>query len=444
MRKISLIKVSFCFLCAFIPLREGMVLAQSPAHVLEITLPEALEIALSAGLTVKVADMEIQKQKYAEKGAYASLFPQIDLLGNYQYAVEKQKMYMDGVPGMDQGIRVGRDNLWSVGVPLISVQLWRSLKISAYDVELSVEKARSSRIEMRYQVQKAFYAVLLAEDAHAVFREAYDNALRNYHDIKNKYEQGLVAEYDLIRANVNVRNAEPNLYDATNAIELSLWHLKVLLGINLDLGIRCVGTLSDYDSSLEEEYLQIAFSLEKNSDLQQIDIQQEQLKKLRQTQIAEYFPSLSAQFSYQWISMNNNFRFGDYKWDPYSTVGLSLSIPVFSGGKRFSEVKKTEVMQKQLNLQRLDLERQLRLAHRQSTDQIRTCLKQYQAATAGVNEAEKGYQITMKRYETGEGTLLEINDSQLQLTQARLNLNQAIYNYLIARSELEKIQGETN
>ena len=417
-----------------------------PGDTLRITLDQALEIAGSENLIVRIADHEITKQQYAEKGAYAALFPQVDLAGSFQYAIEKQKMYMDGVPGMENGIKVGRDNIWTGGVtvtlPLVSAPLWKSLKISAYDVELAVEKARSSRIEMTDQVKQAFYAVLLANEAYAVFREVYDNAMNNLIDIRDKFKQGMVAEYDLIRAQVNVKNAEPNLYDAENSMVLSRWQLKVLIGIDPQMPVECIGSLAEYESGLVGDYVRTGPSLENNSALKQIDIQQKQLEKVRQMQQSRYYPTLGAQFGYQWISMNNNFKIGHYRWDPYSTVGVSLSIPVFAGGKRRFDLRQTKVNMSQLELQRQDAERNLRLALKQATDRMSTSVKQYLAAAAGVQQAETGYAITMKRYETGEGTLLEINDSQLSLTHARLNLNQSIYNYLVAKSSLEKIVGE--
>lgn len=419
--------------------------AQTENDTLKLTLDDALEIAGSENLTVKVAGKEISKQEYAKKGTYAALFPQVDFSGNYQRTIDKQVMYMDGVPGMDGGIKVGRDNNWSTGftasMPVISVSLWKNLKISGYDVELSVEKARSSRIEMTDQVKRAYYSVLLASDAYDVFRDAYDNAVHNYNEIRQKYEQGILAEYDLIRANVNVKNAEPNMYDAENSLILAHWQLKALMGIDLERNIACVGSLADFEKDLIGDYLTTDTSLGNNTDLKQLDIQYKQLEKSKQMQIAQYYPSLNVQYSHMWNSMNNNFRFGDYKWDPYSTVSLSLSIPIFSGGKRLSDVKQTQINLQQLSFQRLDTERNLKVAVKQSTDQMGTCIKQYSAARAGVAESEKGYTISMKRYETGEGTLLEINDSQLSLTQARLNLNQSVYNYLIAKSSLEKTLG---
>ncbi|MDR0349831.1 MAG: TolC family protein [Tannerella sp.] len=444
-------KLSRCILLStivFSLLQENTLRAESLQDTLRLTLSQALEIALSENPTIRIADQEITKQEYAKQGTYASLFPKIDFNGSYQRTIEKQTMYMDGMEGMGMkgGLKMGRDNLYSAGfnaaMPLVSVPLWNSLKISAYDVELAVEKARSSRVDMADQVKQAFYGVLLARDAFDVYRQAYDNAVFNYNEIERKHQQGLLAEYDLIRANVNVKNAEPNMYDAENALILGHWQLKALLGLDLESRVECVGSLSDFESNLPGDYLNIHTSLENNSTLKQLDIRQHQLQKTKKMQLAQYYPSLALKFDYQWISMNNNFKFRQYKWDPYSTASIGLTIPIFSGGKRYSDVKKTQITINQLKDQRFDTERMLNVAVKQYKDQMATCIKQYQAASAGVEEAAKSYRITMKRYETGEGTMLEINDAQLSLTQSQLNLNQSIYNYMVAKSGLEKTLGE--
>jgi outer membrane protein TolC len=69
--------------------------AEAAEKPVVITLEQALEIALSENVSVKVADMEIERTGYAKKGAYAALFPQIDASGAYQRTIKKQVMYMD-------------------------------------------------------------------------------------------------------------------------------------------------------------------------------------------------------------------------------------------------------------------------------------------------------------------------------------------------------------
>lgn len=464
--------------------------AQEPA-VLSLDLNKAIEFALSESPTVKVANLEIEKKKYAKKGSYAALFPQIDFGADYNRTLKKQVMYMDGafdmgdmmkpvfdgidntfagsIPGYtpgtvgqnidkeyaklppsnsEEGISVGRDNNWNfgftAGMPIINASLWKSLKISAVDVELAIEQARSSKIDMVNLIKKSFYSVLLANDSYQVFKESYNNAFENYTDIKKKYDQGLVAEYDLIRADVSVKNIEPNMLQAENALVLSKWQLKALMGMDLEQEINCDGALTDYQSELFSDYLATDTALVDNTNLKQLDIQGRQLGAKLNMEKLDYLPTLSVSGMYQWNAMNNDFRFGNYKWNPYSMVGLKLTIPIFSGGARTSKIKQTRVTIDQLGFQRDDLERNLRLVIKQSMDNMSTCVKRFDAAQKGVSQAERGYMISQKRYDTGAGTLLEMNDAELALTQSKLNFNQAIYDYMVAKAELDKVLGKTN
>ena len=413
---------------------------------LKLSLDDALRIALSESPTIQIADQEITKTEYAKKGTYAALFPQIDLNGQYQRTLKKQAMFMDTGSGSTK-ITIGMDNTWQGGLsavmPLVSVSLWKSLQISAMDVELAIEKARSSRIDMIEQVSNAFYGVLLAKDSYVVYKEVYDNAVDNYNDVKQKFDVGKTSEYELIRANVSVKNAEPNLYSAENAIVLGTWQLKALLGIDLERNIECLGSLSDYEKFIEPHLANNA-SLENNSTLRQLEIQSRQLQKTLEIRKAANLPSLNFSFSYNYMSMNNNYRVMHYDWIPYSVAGLSLSVPIFAGGKRRSDIKQAKININQMELQRQNTERNLNVALLQSINSMNTSIKQHEAARSSVEQAEKSYAIAVRRYEIGNGTQLEINDSQLALTQARLNLNQSVYNYLVARTALNKVTGKSN
>ena len=132
--------------------QENTEATESP---LVLTLDEALQVALSDNPTVKVADKTIQKKQYAKKGTYAALWPEIAASATYQRYIKKQRLHFGG-----QDIEVGTANNISAGInagmPLVNAQLWKSLKLSAMDVELAVEQARSSRIDMVEQVSKAY------------------------------------------------------------------------------------------------------------------------------------------------------------------------------------------------------------------------------------------------------------------------------------------------
>lgn len=435
-----------------------------------ITLEQALQIALSENVSVKVADQEIQRTDYARKGTYASLFPQIDVSGSYQRTIKKQVMYMDldmgggtsgeggsagdgsgdsALAGFDtsEGLEVGRWNTWAAGLnatmPLVNTQLWKSLKVSGLEVELAIEKARSSRLDMVTQVKQAFFATLLAKEAFQVYKDVYENAVTNCQETEKKFRAQKATEYDLTRAKTNVANAVPDVYNAESSVILSLWQLKAVMGVDLDMNIDVAGTLDDYSQQLFYDSSQAdSLSLEDNTTMRQLAIQAEQLAHTIKMQKYAYIPTLSAAFSFSINAMTNDFKFSQYQWTPYSYVGVSLAIPIFSGGKRYNDVRQAKTQATQLKLQTMDTERNLRISIRQSLVTMETNIKTYNAAREAVASARKGYSIAEKTYQVGKNTLLELNDARLALTKAELSASQAIYNFLIAKSQLEQTLGQ--
>lgn len=453
---------------------------------LVITLDQALQIALSENVSVKIADKEIERTEYAKKGTYASLYPQIDVSGAYQRTIKKQVMYMDidmGAMGggagagsgsdtgsgseggadtgsdnggaaaggsqespMANGLEVGRWNTWSAGVtaamPIVNAQLWKSLKISGLDVELAVEKARSSRLDMVTQVKNAYYATLMAKEAFDVYKEVYENAMRNYEETQKKYDAQKVSEFELVRAKTTVANAVPQVYSAESSVILSLWQLKAVMGVDLDLNIDVAGSLEDFaEHMFYDIHSHDSVSLADNSTMRQLALQAEQLAENIKLQKYANIPTLAVAFNFSVNAMTNDFKFSNYRWTPYSYVGLSLSIPIFAGGKRYNAIRQAKNTYEQIQLQTVDTERQLKILIRQSLNTMETNMKSYYAAEDAVSSAQKAYDIAERSYQVGRSTLLELNDAQLALTQARLSQSQAVYNFVVAKAQLEQTLG---
>ena len=421
-----------------------------------ITLEDAIRIALSENASVKVADLEIERTGYARKGMYAQLFPQVSGSGSYQRTIKKQVMYMDfdmggfggdgGAGGGGGGFEVGRWNTWSAGLsasmPLVNAQLWRNLKISGEDVELSVEKARSSRLETVNEVKQAWFACLLARQVFDVYRSAYENALENYTQTERKHNAQRASELDLVRAKTTLENAIPNVYDAESSVMLALWRLKAVMGVDLDANIDVSGSLDDFAREMVFDLRsQDGLELDRNSSLRQLAIQAEQLADAVKMQQYAYLPTLSLSFNYSLNAMTNDFNFSEYKWSPYSFVGLSLSIPIFSGGQRLNAVKQARVQQSELDIQRINTERQLRIAIRGYLNQMETASKSYGSAQSALETASKAYSIASQSYNVGRSTLTDLNDAQLALVQAQLSVSQAVYTFMVAKAELENVLG---
>ncbi|MBQ1220944.1 MAG: TolC family protein [Alistipes sp.] len=407
---------------------------------LMLTLDQALSIALEENPTVRIADQTIEVKKYAKRGTYAALWPEISASATYQRYVKKQMFHFQG-----NTIEVGTTNNASGGIqaamPLVNFQLWKSLKLSAMDVELAVEQARSSRIDMVEQVSKTFYQVLMAKDAYNVYKRVYDNAVENHKIVEKKYNVGAVSEYDFIRSQVTVSNAEPNVLNAENSIVLALWQLKALLGMDLSLDIDCAGSLADYESVMTEIY-KANKDLTNNSTLRQLDIQERMLNQTLKVQRAANMPSLALTANYTYTALDETLKIQHYRWNPYSVVGLSLNVPIFAGGKRRADINQAKLNLNNLELQRENVERQLMTALMQYESNMQTNLKEYYASSQNISQAKRGYDIAVKRYEIGGGTLVDVDNSQLAYTQAELSRSTAIFNYLVNRVSIDKILGD--
>lgn len=409
-------------------------------ETLHLTLEQALEIALSESNTIKIADKTVEKTGYAQKGSYASLYPNVNINGSYQRTLQKQVMVMD-MGGQAMEIKVGRDNnistSASASMPLVNASLWESLKLSAIDVELAVEQARSSKIGLVKQVKQAFYAVLLAQKSLEVVKDVYDNARDNYEKTEQRFNVGKVSEVDRLRAQVTMMNAEPNVSSAENAILLTTWQLKAVMGIDLATEIEVIGDLNDYATHMLTPYVS-EDDLSGNSTLMQLDIQDRMLESTIKMQKRQYLPTLAASINYNYSAMGDE----ELRWFPSSTAALSLSIPVFDGFQKRYNIKQTKVSKNMLELQREDTERNLRVAIRNYNDQLSLSIKNYQAANATVGIAQKSYEISEKMYEVGKATLVELNDAQLALQQAQLTQAQAIYSFMVTKASLDELIGK--
>ena len=464
-----------------------------------LTLDDALKIALSENTSVKVADLEIQRQEYARKGSYGSLLPQVSGSGMYSYALKKQKVYFGSdktddeggsssgggmagmmaslmnpimyyieqlyagtgvpfVPYVDPGssqeggssssepMEMGRSHSVTFGLsaqmPLVNFQLWESLRLSGDQVELAVEQARESRLGTVASVKQAYYAILFAKEAYNVYNSVFENAVENFKLTEMRYNAAKASELDYTRAKANVAAAIPNLYNAENSVELALWQLKAVMGIDLDRNIDVAGSLEEYADQMFSDIAEgNEATLDGNSTLRQLAQQAEMMARQIRMQQYAYLPTLSLTFSYSYLTQSDIFNLSQWKWFPSSTIGVSLSIPIFSGGQRYHAVKQAQVQADELDLQRENTERQLRIGIRQSLGTMDTAMRTYDASKEALASAEKAYDIAVKSYQLGKSTLTDLNNTELVLTQSKLAVSQAIYNFVIAKAGLEQTLG---
>jgi outer membrane protein TolC len=458
---------------------------------LTLDLQKALDIALSENPTIKVADMEIERFDYVRQQTIGNHLPQISAGGQYTFSVVKQEM--------SKGLSFGADNTVAgtldLTLPLFAPAIYTTLKLNRTQQALAVEQARASRIDLVNAVKKAFYQVLLLQKSYEVLRASEATIKETVDNTNELYQSGLASEYDLLTAQVQLSNLQPNIISARNGIAISIQMLRMYLSIPEDVEVETEGSLDDYRDELWG-MPDLETDIEENSEVRQLDYQQTLLQQQIKLTNTARLPSLAAYGSL--IVTGNDMERIDFgsamgdlsalytnpatmiqnaggywglgevpagvlwngaaipdagsstpaadepKWwwqTPFS-VGLRLSIPIFSGSTNTNKVKELRNQMSQVELQKEYLRQAKRLEAQTSVNTLVTARETMLANEQTMAQADKAYSISKTRFEAGAGTMLEVNQAELNTTQAKLNHSQAIYDYLAAMADYDKVIGK--
>jgi outer membrane protein TolC len=416
-----------------------------------MNLNTALTIANDHNPTIKIANLEIERTNYSKKETLGALLPNISISGQYVNNLKKPVMFlpqgMELIGGGKDYMEIGSANSYqlsaSAALPLVNFSLWESINAKQYDMDLIIEQCRASKIDMAKQVKDAYYAVLLAKASLDVLEQSINNAKETLESTKAAYEQGVVSEYDYIRAQVQVNNLNPTYISAKNSLELATLQLKMILSLPANQKIEMTETLESFATNISLlDMMQKDANLDNNTEIKQIDLNIKSLQSKLKTINTQHLPSLSAFASYTVQTQADDFKFNDYNWVKSAQVGLQLSIPVFSGLTVVNQSKQAKIAIKELELQKQYVIDGMDLNIRSAIDNMKAANEQLIANKDAIAQAARGYDIAKVRYQTGSGTILELNDSELSLTQAKLNYQQSLYNFLTAQSNLDKVMGK--
>ncbi len=410
---------------------------------LDLTLERAIEIALAENPTIRVADKEIELKKVADEEAWQALLPEVNITGNLNHTLLAAEMKL-GI----QKFKMGQDNTNTVtagatlSLPLFAPAVYQNMKLTKEDIKLAQEAARGSRLDLINQVTKAYYNVLLAQDSYKVMQESYQISKENYEVVNNKYKVGSVSEYDNISAEVQMRSMNSSLVSTQTGLTLAQLQLKVLMGVTENVELNITDRLDNYANQLKPADIGgLEGEIQQNSALRQFDLNRSLLERSIKLARTNFLPTLSFSLSGQYQSLyNDDWALWNYEYAPSASFAISLNIPIFKASN-WTTIKKTKIQLAELSDNRLNTERQLTQAARSYSQNMQSSIVQVESNSEAVRQADKAVSIAEKRYEVGRGTILELNQSQVALTQARLTYNQSIYDYLTNRADFDYTLG---
>ena len=399
----------------------------------------------SKDLQLAQKDLELADARYRE--ALSTALPKIFAQANYNRNLGKMFLYVD-FPDFETGetvrqkFQISYNNDYSatamIQQTLFSLQVGAALRAANQYEKLTDYVYKTSHQSILSIAKKGFYRALLLKKIWEVKKATEQNAMENYENVKMKFENGLVSELDLLQAEVNWKNKIPETTQAQRNFEMGMVLLKTFAGIPVENDVTLDGNLDSYP--VMPDSMQFDLILELRPDYNALLWE----RNLRETgvlaQRSDYYPNLTGRFVYNFTASSDRFDFDRQNSNYF--VGLNLHIPIFMGGYQRAQVQKAKI-----NLDKSDIN--IKKAQDdifQSIKNIRLRLKEaynrIQSAGTTRETAYQAFEIAQTSADNGLATQLELKDARVQVEQAVLNYYVATYDFLDAHIDWEFATGE--
>jgi len=325
--------------------------------------------------------------------------------------------------------------------PLFNSTVLRGIGASRRYHNLAEEELQRTISSTILDVKRSFYAVLLTKEMYEIALASFENATGNLRNVKAAYGQGLVAEFDLLQAEVQVENIRPMVLQSENALKNAMDGLKIVLGIDQDTVIDVVGEMVYTAGPVPDAELTIADAFRGNYGIKSLEIKRDVDRAFIDYYQSEYWPVLYAFGNYTRAGSDDRYNFQNYS---SSIVGVTISFNLFNGGRTRQRVQQAKVTMNQTEQQLHQYRDYVAMQVRSKINDLRRVQSILEAQERNVELAGRAYDIAVVRYREGTGNQLEVQNADMALRQARTNRLNSVYDYIIARAELDHLAGRIN
>ncbi|ADY53690.1 outer membrane efflux protein [Pseudopedobacter saltans DSM 12145] len=403
------------------------------------TLNQLIDYALENRISVKQAEIDEEIGKKDIASALSGWFPQVSANGSYTHNIKIPTTFFNG-----QNLQMGQENTSALVLQadqqLLNPSLIQASKASKYIRQQNLQNTENVRINAVVDVSKAYYDILTSEEQIKIIQENITRLLKQYNDAKIRYETGLVDKTDFKRAQIALSNAKA---DEKRTVELRKYkyeNLKQILGIGATENI----SLSFADKSMENEILldtTKTLSYADRIEYQQLMTTKSLQKVNTQYQKSTFLPNLSAYYNYAWDFRSKSFNNLYDNSFPRSAAGLTLSLPIFQGTKRYQQIQKSKLQEERLDWDVINLENQINAQYSLAKATYSANLNDWKTSKENVELSKEVYNTIKLQYDEGIKTYLDLMTAEADLRTSQLNYLNNLYAVLSSKIDVQKALG---
>ena len=453
----------------------------SSAQTGPMGLVELARSALERNRELRVAREGYVTAQEQVSEAWSNVMPSVDFNGSYTRNISPTVNFLpaqifDPSAGPDDylAVQFGADNTWNSAItfeqPVFRPGVIVALGAAKRFENLQGEVVRGQSQGVITRLRASYYDLLLAQEQARLTENSVRRVRESLRETQALNKAGLTSDYDVLRLEVELANLEPNLRRARNAVAQARRQLAIQADLPDHESLEVRGTLAemrldDLSANSPENRAILAFAgiqidsedagelmseavsraTEMRSDLRQLELTEELRRTEMRAEQATYLPEISLFGSYVVSAQDNGspnfFGIGDGQRATSKLVGLRITVPIFQGFSRDARIdqKRAQVRQAQANTS---------LGADVAQSQVRTIVEAVEEARLratgqglAVRQAQRGFEIARAQYGEGLGSQLELTDAEVALRQSEFNYAQAVYDYLVARAQLDEATG---
>lgn len=430
MKQVTTLLVLACMLVG-----KGAFSADNEAKKLQLSLKQAQEYAMENSLTVKdgLYDLDIAQKKIWESTAIG--LPQ----------AEAKLMYNHN-PGSIPTIQFGND-LVSVGVKnstsitgtvsqlIFSGSYIVGLQASKTYKEMVAQTLEKTKVDLRESVAQSYYHVLLMSETSAVLKENLSNLQKTLFDTEKMLEKGFAESTSVDQLKIAVNDLQLSLSTTRNQEQVARRMLNFLLGLTLDSEIELTDKLENIALGLNRDRIVATpFDLSKNISYSMATTDEKVKKLLYRLELTSYLPTVAGFYQYQ-----KPLPVPPVNFQPVNMLGLSVTLPIFSSGQRYSKVGQAKLALKKSEIAKEQAARSLTMEYLQSRDDFNTAWDKYLSSKSSMALSKKVFNETTIKFNNGMATSMELTQANDKLLQAIGSLYSAEFDLLKAKIRLDKV-----
>jgi outer membrane protein len=409
-----------------------------PGDTMYFTLHDAVSRAQEFNPEIEQSAIDYAKAQAQAGQVRSAFYPSVTASGSYVYMTDVPVIQFDSIP-----VPFGQSENWNVQLSLQQVvfawgKIYSAYKIADINADIAHLTLIRKKQEIRYSVTQAFYGLLVLDRMVDLSRESLTQLERHQASVEQRYKAGLVPQFDLMRARVQVANVKPQLIQVENGYKLALEGFKMLLGLDLQTEVTVEGELTMGEESFDLDDL-TQYALEHRIELENIHNMMRITDLSRRIAARANLPIVVAGATYD---QSKPFGFTGDEWGSSIVFNLGFQWTLFSGFKNMYAYREATLQQREADLAFDNLKKAVVLEVKQAYLTYVGAHEALLTAQENVGQADETLRLIETRYRNGLATNLEYMDVQLATMQAQTNYLSALRDYFNAIAEIKKASGK--